>query len=201
MNRICAHIAIGCVSLIASACVSVREPFPDVKLFKLGESMALEQATAFEGSLLVRPAYINAEYDTEYFVLREGNALTREYYLRWSAPLSDLVAQQVALSVEQMELFSEGANPESSLDLPEYALEIEVLELAAIPVEQDMFEARIVMAFRCFDLRDPVNKQVLFRHESECQVPLEYALDNFPAAVSGCIDAMVLEAFQHHLKR
>lgn len=186
---VCGSIAIGCVS--------VREPFPEITMYKLRYLENSEkQVQLYEGSLLIRPAFVAPVYDTEYMIMEAGDHIVRDYYHRWAAPLSDMVSMYASEVIESNGWFSEGANPESSLDLPEYALEIDILKVSfSDNGDPHGYTATVVAEFRCFDLRDPVNKQVVFRKELRRMHPVGKEVDGFATAVSTCIKTMLIEAF------
>jgi ABC-type uncharacterized transport system auxiliary subunit len=133
------YIAIIFSLFALGGCISIMQEYPEIEYYRLNQEKAkYKNIGQITGVLQIRDFNISQEADSEQLIVMEGTTrLEKYYYHRWISGPDDMITDFMVERFNRMKTFSGGALRTSSLLLPDYILEGEVLEMSAHNSDSD----------------------------------------------------------------
>lgn len=123
--------------LMLASCVNLREPYPIIDYYSITqESSLLKNLPVKEVSLMVRRVSVNESFDTPHIlVTNEFSGVQKLFYHRWVSDVSTLTTDFVVTRLNQSGLFKYGVLRSESVTIPDYILEIQLIDMTAFNFE------------------------------------------------------------------
>jgi ABC-type uncharacterized transport system auxiliary subunit len=162
--------------IFVTGCINLKDDYPVIEFYRLNqEKQKFQNIGQITGVLQIRDFTISEEADSDQLIVLNGTTrLEKYYYHRWIAGPDDLVTDFMVERFNRMKTFSGGALRTSSVLLPDFILEGEVLDMSAHNSESDEVDANYVYMAIHINLikRDPlkIDKTILLNKIYEGRV-------------------------------
>lgn len=127
---ISALIAILSVGLGLSGC-GLRTEYPDIHFYKLNSypESKIKESAVFNASLLIRDVMVSTGDETDQIMTtNEDGSIKKYYYHRWISDIPSLLSDFFRERYTKFGLFKGGISKSASAIIPDYILEITVLD-------------------------------------------------------------------------
>ncbi|MCK5742971.1 MAG: hypothetical protein KAH48_12185 [Chlorobi bacterium] len=119
---------------LLNSCISLKSEYPETTFYRFKQAPVNEQITgSVPGTLQIRDFAIGDDLDTDHLlaVWDEENRIQRYYYHRWIANCADLTSDFIADRFNTIGAFAQGTVRSSSMILPDYILEGQIIDMIA----------------------------------------------------------------------
>lgn len=132
-NILTAIAALSFALLCVSGCVNVKSDFPSIEYYRLKQiDNPNFNLGTINGLFQIRDFTISDELETGYLMaLTDDTRIRRYYYHRWIGNCSEMITDFFVTRYNKMNAFSEGVVKSSSILLPIYIMEGQVLDMIA----------------------------------------------------------------------
>ncbi len=122
------------ISFIFTSC-SFRTDYPSIKYYRLNSepSSKIQPNASIDASLLIRDVMVSAGNETDQMMTTSDNgSITKYYYHRWISDIPSLVSDFFRERYTKFGLFKGGISKSASAIIPNYVLEISLIEFQNI---------------------------------------------------------------------
>ncbi|MFP4527404.1 MAG: ABC-type transport auxiliary lipoprotein family protein [Candidatus Kapaibacterium sp.] len=125
--------------VITTGCINVRTEYPAISYYELQKQpISLEKIDTVPGALQIRQFDVVSEFDTDAILARLGPTEVERYnYHRWITDLSSMVTDYILSRYSRAGAFTNGIIGATSMIVPDYILEGQVLEMIAVNSESE----------------------------------------------------------------
>jgi ABC-type uncharacterized transport system auxiliary subunit len=123
--------------LTLNSCVNLREPYPKIDYYSISqETSLLTNLPVKDAKLMVRRVLVNESFDTPHILIKtELSGVQKFFYHRWISDVSTMTTDFVITRLNQCGLFKNGVLRNSSLAIPDYFVEIQIIDMTAYNFE------------------------------------------------------------------
>jgi ABC-type uncharacterized transport system auxiliary subunit len=127
------------VSFLFTACISLKSPYPEIAYYRLAQEASSYRNTAtIPGTLQVRNfVAIEAIQTDQLLAMTDNNHIEKYYYHRWITEGSQLITDYFVVRLNNMKAFAGGVCTASTVLVPDFILEGEVLDMMAFNAPDD----------------------------------------------------------------
>jgi ABC-type uncharacterized transport system auxiliary subunit len=160
-----------------SGCLNLRTEYPDVKYYELKQTpVSISKIDTIPGALQIRHINISGEFDSDAILARWGETRVQRYnYHRWISNVSGLVTDYLVERYSRAGAFSNGVIKPTSMILPDYILEGQVIEMIAVNSESEEPGSNYVVFSMKVNLLKrnslKIEKQILLTETYHVEVP------------------------------
>lgn len=128
--RLCIFLAFVA---LAQSCISLKSEYPDISYYRLNQEPSTYRNTAtIPGTLQVRSFTAVDDVQTDQLLaMTDNNHVEKYYYHRWVAEGSQLLTDYFLVRLNNLKAFSGGVCTSSTVLVPDFILEGQVLDMAA----------------------------------------------------------------------
>jgi ABC-type uncharacterized transport system auxiliary subunit len=143
-------IFFGLIILGFAGCISIKSDYPDIKFYRLNqEKTILKTNDTISGTLQVRDFTTRDDLETVHLLTLWGdNQVQKYFYHRWSTDCGPLVTDFILQRFNQMETFRGGVVKSTSILIPEYFLEGQILDFIAYSGEKELGSSYISISIQ-----------------------------------------------------
>lgn len=127
---ISALIALFSIGLGLSGC-GLRTEYPEIHFYKLNSypESKIKESAVFDASLLIRDVMVSTGDETDQIMTtNEDGSIKKYYYHRWVSDIPSLISDFFRERYTKFGLFKGGISKSASAIIPDYILEITVLD-------------------------------------------------------------------------
>lgn len=123
--------------LTLNSCVNLREPYPKIDYYSISqETSLLTNLPVKDAKLMVRRVLVNESFDTPHILIKtELSGVQKLFYHRWISDVSTMTTDFVITRLNQCGLFKNGVLRNSSIAIPDYFVEIQIIDMTAYNFE------------------------------------------------------------------
>jgi ABC-type uncharacterized transport system auxiliary subunit len=121
------------VLLFLPGCFSLKTEYPEIEYYTLEqEPLSAVSGSKINATLLVKDFTVNENLETDQILASGGDGkITRYYYYRWNSDYAAMITDFFVNRYDTIEGFTGGVIKASSLIVPDYILEAQVLDMMA----------------------------------------------------------------------
>jgi len=129
-NTIISHILILTLVFFLYSCINLREDYPKINYYELKSINHIDFAYDIDGIIQIRNVIVPPSIDNEFVFIHQNDGATKKlYYNRWNENF-DLQLHRILLEkFNTANVFNGGVISQSSIIIPNYILEVELLQL------------------------------------------------------------------------
>ncbi|MDX9789908.1 MAG: hypothetical protein WC313_06870 [Candidatus Kapaibacterium sp.] len=130
MNKL---LTILIFTLLVQSCINLREPYPKIEYYNLSaEKTMLVDLPLRESTVMLRRVIVNESIDTPHLlVMNEPSSVQRLFYHRWISDISTISTDFILTRINQSGLLKKGVVNSSSIAIPDYIIEPQLIEMTA----------------------------------------------------------------------
>ncbi len=115
-----------------SSCINLKDEYPDITYYSLNDIQSnISEIKQVDGALLIRNFSISSEFDTKHLLANwDSKRVQKYYYHRWISDISDMTTDYIFNRISKLKVFSNGAISSTSMIIPDYILEGQIINLA-----------------------------------------------------------------------
>jgi ABC-type uncharacterized transport system auxiliary subunit len=119
--------------LLLPGCFSIKSDYPEIEYFTLEqEPLSATSGAKINATLLVKDFTVNENLETDQMLASDGDGKVRRYYYyRWNSDYAAMITDFFVNRYNTIEGFTGGVVKSSSLIVPDYILEAQVLDMMA----------------------------------------------------------------------
>ncbi|MFP4368282.1 MAG: ABC-type transport auxiliary lipoprotein family protein [Bacteroidota bacterium] len=125
------------LTVLISGCIDFRSEYPEIDYYKLTQApYSIKDIQELDGTLQIRPFSVSSEYNTSLLLAKWNDTrVERYYYHRWITSPAEMVTDFFVQRFSEIKAFKGGILKPTTLMIPDYVLEGQVLEMAAVNSE------------------------------------------------------------------
>ncbi len=119
------------IVLFLSGCINLKDEYPEISYYQLSDlPSTISEIKQIKGALHIRNFSINSECDTKHLLANwDGIRVQKYYYHRWINDISDMTTDYIFNRIAKLKVFSEGPIRSTSVIIPEFILEGQIINL------------------------------------------------------------------------
>lgn len=121
------------LAVTLSSCINLKEPYPKISYYKLiPEKSSVENIGTLDKTLMIRDFTASSEIETTHLLtLWDNEYIQRYFYHRWITDTPNMVADFINSIFSKNEFFKNGVVTSSSMAIPDYVMEGDILDMMA----------------------------------------------------------------------
>ncbi len=121
------------VALFAVSCINLKEPYPKINYYRISpEKSSVEHIKPLDATIMIRDFSASSEIETTHLLtMWDNDYIQRYYYYRWVADAPSMVGDFINNTFSKNKIFEKGVVTSSSMAVPDYILEGEILDMMA----------------------------------------------------------------------
>jgi ABC-type uncharacterized transport system auxiliary subunit len=126
-------------TLFVASCISVRTDYPEIKYYQIKQEAPTSSNRATVSGVLQVRGFTGAEAVStdEILVTNSNHQIQKLYYHRWAAECPQMLTDYFVLRLNNLKAFSGGTINSSTMLVPDFILEGELLDMNAIGSSED----------------------------------------------------------------
>ena len=129
-NTIIPHILILTLVIFLNSCINLREDYPQINYYELESINDTSFSYDINGIIQIRNVIASPSIDNDLvYVHTEDGTLKKLYYNRWNESYDLQVYRLLLEKFNTADIFTGGVISQSSAIIPNYILEVEILQL------------------------------------------------------------------------
>jgi ABC-type uncharacterized transport system auxiliary subunit len=119
--------------LLLGSCINLKDPYPQINYYKLSpDNSSVSHLDPISATLMIRDFTASSEIETTHLLtLWDNEYIQKYYYHRWITDAPSMVTDYINNIFSRNKFFSKGLVNSSSLAIPDYILEGEILDMLA----------------------------------------------------------------------
>ncbi len=133
------------LGFILNSCIdlNLKDEYPEINYyhFNQSEQTLLNDIKPINAAILLRNFSISNEFDTKHILANwDGKRIQRYYYHRWVNDIPDMITDYVYHRLSKLKIFKFGPIKSSSLIVPDYILEAQIINFSVNNFEKSQVE-------------------------------------------------------------
>jgi len=119
--------------LLLASCINLKEPYPQINYYKLSpDNSSVSHLEPIDATLMIRDFTASSEIETTHLLtLWDNSYIQKYYYHRWISDAPNMVTDYINSVLSSNKFFTKGVVNSSSLAIPDYIIEGEILDMMA----------------------------------------------------------------------
>lgn len=126
------------VLFFVGSCINLKEPYPQINYYKLlADKSSIENIGSLDKTLMIKDLTASSEIETTHLLaLWDNEHIQRYYYHRWITDAPSMITDFINNIFSKNDYFNKGVVMSSSMAVPDYILEGEVLDMMAFSTKK-----------------------------------------------------------------